>query len=283
MIAAVLALALAAPVHAGCDDADAFVGRAEQAVLEERLDEAGAALRDAEVAFSCGPLAPPDLLVRFWLAQGARETLLGDVRAAAISFRSAATLAPDHWPIDYGIKPYIQYKAASELWLAQGSVQLHPDPGMRVTALDGAIVVFPAPALEGLHLVQVGPSAQAMEFASFVRVQPDEPTMVLTGLPAPAADGSTSHEPVVRLAKPRMKVRGPGQRAVRIGALAVGGTAAVLAGGGAWLAHAQDDVMREQTTQVDLDAVYARQQAYAAATWGLAGLSVVGLSVHFAL
>ncbi len=276
----VLALALAAPVQANCDDAEDFVARAEQAVLEERLDDAAGALRDAEVAFSCGPLADTDLLVRFWLAQGARETKAGDVRAAQLSFRSAAMLAPDHWPIDYGIKPFIQYKAAAELWLGQGSVQLHPDPGERVTALDGVVVSFPAPTLEGLHLVQVGGSAEAMEFASIVRVQADEPTMVLTGLPAPGdpvADlGTDAPEPVVKIVTDK-------RRKARIGALVLGGVAAAAAGGGAVLTRAQDDVMREQTTQADLDGIYARQQAFAAGTWGLAGLSVVGFGVAIAL
>lgn len=283
MTALVLALVLAAPVHAGCDEAESFVARAEQAVLEERLDDAGSALRDAEVAFSCGLVVDPELLVRFWLAQGSRETKLGDVRAAALSFRSASMLAPEHWPVDYGIKPYIQYKAAAELWLAEGSVQLHPDPGVRVTALDGAIVTFPAPTLEGLHLVQVGSSAEAMEFASIVRVQADEPTMVLTGLESPAVAGAAAPEPVVTLAKTNMRVRGPARRTVRVGAMVVGGTAALLAGGGVLLTRAQDDVMRQQTTQADLDAAYARQQAYAATTWGLVGLTTVGLTLTLAL
>ncbi len=280
MIHLLLALALSAPVQAGCDEAEDFVARAETAVLEERLEDAGNALRDAEVAFSCGPLVESDLLVRFWLAQGARETQRGDVRAAALSFRSASMLAPDHWPVDYGIKSFIQYKAAAELWLGQGSIQLHPEPGERVTALDGAVVSFPAPALEGLHLLQIGPSAEAMEFASFIHVQPDEPTMVLTGLTAPAV-GQAEVAPVET--DPSLRVHRGSRRAVRISALVVGGTAAALAGGGAVLTRAQDDVMREQTTQADLDAAYERQQTYAAATWGLAGLGVVGVTLHFAL
>jgi hypothetical protein len=279
MIATALLLLLA-PARAGCDQVEQFVARAEQAVLEDRLEDAGRALRDVEVAFSCGPVVDPDLLVRFWLAQGARETLLGDVRAAALAFRSASMLAPDHWPVDYGIKPFIQYKAASELWLAEGSVQLHPDPGERITALDGELVSFPAPALEGLHLVQVGAGREAMEFASIVRVQPDEPTMVLTGLPAP---GVAEERSSARTPRPVVKVRTGPQRTLRAGALVVGGSAALLAGGGVVLTRAQDDVMRAQGSQEELDAVYARQQRYAAATWGLTGLSVLGLTVGFAL
>ncbi len=279
MIAAALLVALSS-AHAGCDDVEQYVEHAEAAVLEQRLEDAGQALRDAEVAFSCGPVVRPELLVRFWLAQGARETSLGDVRAAALSFRSASMLAPDHWPIDYGIKPFIQYKAAAELWLAEGSIQLHPDPGERVTALDGTVVSFPAPALEGIHLVQVGANPEAMEFAAIVKVQADEPTMVLTGLEAP---GAVLRDGPARTPKPVVKIRTGTRKKARAAAFVVGGSAALLAGGGALLTRAQDDVMREQSIQADLDAIYARQQRYAAATWGLTGLSVVGLTVGFAL
>ncbi len=282
MSAALLLLAaLVGAARAGCDEAEAYVTRAEQAMLEARLDDAASALRDAEVAFSCGPVADPEVLVRFWLAQGARETAVGDVRAAAVSFRAAASLAPDHWPVDYGIKPYIQYKAAAELWLGEGIIQLHPEPGARVTALDGTIAPFPVTTLEGLHLVQVGQDPEAMEFASLVTVRSTEPTMVLTGLSPPGPDGRVvqpGREPA-----PTLRVRSHGRRMARTGALVVGGTAAVLAGGGVWLTRAQDDVMREQTTQADLDAVYARQQRYAAITWSLAGVSAVGITLHFAL
>lgn len=282
MSATLLLLAAAlGTADAGCDEAEAFVARAEQAVLEERLDDAAGALRDAEVAFSCGPLAEPDLLVRFWLAQGARETRLGDVRAAAVSFRAAATLAPDHWPIDYGIKSFIQYKAASELWLGEGNIQLHPAPEGRIAALDGVVTSFPVTTLEGLHLVQVGQSVEAMEFASLVTVQSAEPTMVLTGL-EPLVDGVAVAAPVPE-PKPTLRMRGVERHGLRVGALVVGGTAAVMAGGGALLARAQDDVMREQTTQALLDAEYARQQRYAAITWSLAGVSAVGITLHFAL
>ncbi len=274
MIGLLLAVAVVAPAQAGCDDAEEFVALAEQAVLEDRISDAIVALRDAEVAFSCGPVVDKVLLVRFWLAQGARETKDGDVRAAAVSFRSASMLAPDPWPVDYGIKPSIQYKAAAELWLGEGSIQLHPDPGSRVTALDGELVSFPAPALEGLHLVQIGQSADEMEFAALVRVMADEPTMVLTELEVAREDAvaaAVDPDPIIQRDR----------RGLRVGSLVVGGSAAVLAGGAAYMARAQDDVMREQSTQAELDAIYARQQGYAAATWGLAGLSAVGLTLHF--
>ncbi len=281
MSAVLMTLVTLSSVQAGCDDMGDYVSKAEQAVLEERLDEAGAALRDAEVAFACGPVVDPDLLVRFWLAQGARETAKGDVRAAAVSFRAAATLAPEHWPVDYGIKPYIQYKAAAELWLGEGSIQLHPEPGERITALDGTVTSFPAAALEGLHLVQVGSSVEAMEFAALVRVQADEPAMVLTGLGAPGeARAAAARAPSP---SPSLKVRSQGRRRARIGAALLGGTAAALAGGAAVLSVGQDDVMRAQTSQEDLDAAFARQKQLATATWGLAGISALGITLCFTL
>jgi hypothetical protein len=120
-----------------------------------------------------------------------------------------------------------------------------------------------------------------MEFASLVTVQSTEPTMVLTGLEAPAAESPLAA--VLPEPAPTLRVRGDGRRVVRVGALVVGGTAAVFAGGGALLTRAQDGVMREQTSQADLDEAYARQQRYATITWSLAGVSAVGLTLHFAL
>ncbi len=267
-------LLLAATAHGSCDEAPQFVQAAEQAILEERLDQASEFLKNAEVAFSCGPLVEPALLNRYWLAEGALRTRLGDTRQAGLSFAAAARLVPGHWPLDYGIKSYVQFMAASEHWLRESSLRLHPEPEQRLTALDGAETEFPAVVLEGLHLVQVGADLRAVEFASFVLVSADEPFLVMTGL-EPLARAMAQVEAEEQAQEPATRH----QRRHHPAFLVAGGVTAALAGGAALAARSQDGAMEDATSVDQLNTAYERQQIYNNSIYYLLGGTALGVGL----
>ncbi|MFH1468936.1 MAG: hypothetical protein ABIO70_31410 [Pseudomonadota bacterium] len=273
----IAALLLALPVFADCDDALAYVARAEQAVLTAQPEEARQALADAAVAWACGPVVDPSLLARYWNAEGALAMGDGDLTRARLSFAAAWRIAPDSWPVDYGIKPYIQYKAAAEEWTGVGVLKLHPEPAGRLAFLDGAAASFPAEASAGLHLVQVGATPEHMELASFAMVAASGTAMVLMNLdPVPtvtAAPGALPVEPPpVVLPHPT----GPPQRQRAL--LGVAGVSAVLAGGAMFMAQRETEGLLTAQHEAQLDGAFARQVAWsqvAVALGGTAGVSLV--------
>jgi len=284
VILALPILALANLAHAACDEAPLYVERAEQAVLEGRLADATQALKDATVAWTCGPNAEPEVLARFWLAEGALAMAEGDLARARLSFSAAYRVAPDLWPIDYGVKPYIQYQAAAEEWTGQATIKLHPQPVARLSLLDGQPASYPATTVAGLHLVQLGRSEQHMEFASFVKVEQDDTFLVLTELePVSEEELAAAPAPPSPVMSDLAAPQAPSIRRERDhppALLASSGVALALAGTSAAMAFRQTAAMQEAPTEAKLHQAYARQQTYAQATWVLGGLGAVGLGLY---
>ncbi len=281
MIATLAILLTALSAHAGCDDLPSYLERAEQALLEERAGDAAAALSDASVSFACGPLAEPELLSRYGLAEGALAMAQGELPRARLSFSAAYRVAPDHWPVDYGIKPFIQYQAAAQDWTAEATIKLHPQPLLRIAALDGQLNSFPATTLAGLHLVQVGTSEQEVEFATFVRVEPDDTYLVLLDLlPLDGSERVVQEVVTLPAAGQEPADRARMERRHPPALLASGALAAGLAATSATLALLQTGQMQSASDEAALNQAFARQQTHAQATYVTGGLAALGLGLY---
>jgi hypothetical protein len=308
MISLLLFAALTPAIQAECDDVAQLIDAAEQAVIESRTDDAGATLRQAEAALSCAPVPAPALLARMWLAEGTRAYMQSDEKVARLAFAAAARVAPEVWVESYGPQVRKVYDAAAQHDSGVGSVRIHPNPEGWSTTLDGRVVQFPAEAASGLHVVQVGRSAQASEYAEvfflprgdtyFILtgledtpvtvaqaptepVEPAEPTVTEPAEPA-VADATPPVEPAQPIPAEPLPEPGPGFDSPIL--LVVGGAAAVVAGGAAVAAISQNSAMEDEAITLDgLDRAYARQRAFGYTSYGLAGVATVSLGLHFAL
>lgn len=210
---------------------------AERATVEADLPTADEKLRALEAAFSCGPLAEPELLGRMWLVEGAWLELQGDAEAAGDSWRAAQRIAPGRWAEDFGTKLRGAYESANRV--AQGGtsvISLDPPLFRWIGAVDGVVVEeFPVTVPPGLHLVQVGPDVDHVQFARILLAFPDTPSVVVTGLVEPTSDGAPAPEPVAEVvpAEPAKPPRNPGRVALHtaVGADAVVGRAGENAAG----------------------------------------------------
>ncbi|MBN1337213.1 MAG: hypothetical protein JXB39_14740 [Deltaproteobacteria bacterium] len=276
-----LLLALLLPVaRAACEDVSVLVKDLEQATLEGRTEAVQEALGALRVAFGCGPQADPTLLGRMWLAEGVHAARTGDPRFASIAFASAARVAPDVWNDAYGPEVRSMYDAAVAKRPGEGQVRVSPVPEGYVTALDGTQVSFPTRTLEGLHVVQVGPSGNRAVYASVFYLPPGETFFVLTELGDARPSVAEAPTPAQIPAAPVAPV--PARRPARAW-LVSGGVAAALAAGSALLAVHQDAAMEEATRMDDLDAAFQRQKAWAWTSYGCMGLSAVSVGLFFAL
>lgn len=316
-----LLLAILAPTaHADCDDVAILVERAEQAVIEGRHDAAGATLEQAEKALACGAVPAPKLLGRMWLAEGTRAYLQGDEKVARLAFAAASRVASELWVDSYGPQVRKIYESAAQHDPGTGSVRIHPNPEGWSKALDGHQVDFPIELAAGLHLLQVGRSAAQTDYAEIFYLPREDTYFVLTGLedtPIVSLDGVAptvsvaEEEPQVQPEEPASEDsgQGGGDQAVAEAQpqgealeaqplpepgpagggfsspvfLVVGGAAALVAGGTAALALAQDPQMEAALNQEALDRIFARQKAFGYTSYGMMGVAAAGVGLHFAL
>jgi hypothetical protein len=292
--------AILAPLaQAECDDFAALVESAEQAVVESRTEAAGATLRQAEAALGCSAVPAPALLARMWLAEGTRAYMQGDEKVARLAFAAAARVAPDLWVDSYGPQVKSIYTAAAGHESAIGSVRIHPDPEGWSTTLDGLAVDFPADAPSGLHLIQVGHSADNTDYAEIFFLPPGDTYFILTGLedtpivsmaaadpdpvvdPQPDATAQADPQPLEAQPLPDPKPAGEGFGSPVF--LVLGGAAAAVAGGAAIAALAQDQQMEAAVNIDSLDRSFARQKSFATVSYSAAGVAVASVGVHVAL
>lgn len=172
---------------ADCDPS-APLARAEQAVLEARLDVARSALRDVEAAFGCGAVAPREVLATAWLIEGAVETFGGDREAAAEAFVAASRTAPDLWLGSLGARLKADRDAAiAAASPGSGSLEVTGPPAGAFLAIDGVPTTSPARLAPGLHLVQAGRAADAVVWGKVVYLPPDQRVAVDVPAFSPAA------------------------------------------------------------------------------------------------
>jgi hypothetical protein len=307
MISLLWFAALTPAIHAACDDVATLIATAEQAVIENRIEDAGATLRQAEAALSCAPVPEPAVLARMWLAEGTRAYMQSDEKVARLAFAAAARVAPDLWVESYGPQVRKIYQAAAQHDGGAGSVRVHPNPEGWTTTLDGRAVSFPVEAASGLHVVQVGRSAEASEYAEVFFLPRGDTYFILTGLedtpntvaeaptePPPTeptfsepaepaiADATPPAEPAQPLPVQPLPEPGPGFDSPIL--LVVGGAAAIIAGGAAAVAISQNAAMEDEAVTLDgLDRAYARQKTFGYTSYGLAGVATVSLGLHLAL
>lgn len=315
MLSLLLLAALSPLAHAECDDLATLIENAEQAVVEARTDDAGATLRQAEAALTCSTVPAPALLARMWLAEGTRAYMQGDEKVARLAFAAAARVAPELWVDSYGPQVRQVYQASADFDSGQGSVRIHPNPQGWSTTLDGTPVSYPVQAASGLHVVQVGRTAQQTEYAEVFFLPKDETYFILTGLedtpivsmtaaepvpteptptqpatvepdPAPAEPAvaeATPVEPTPLEAQPLPDPKPAGGGFSSPVFLVLGGATAALAGGAAVAALMQDPQMETAVNVDSLDRIYSRQKSFAYASYSMAGVATASLGLHFAL
>ena len=273
-----LLTALASMARAACEDPGVLVVDLEKAVLEARMEDAADLLKRMEVAFSCGPVAPPGVLGRMWLAEGVMLSLQGDDEMD--SFAAAARVAPNSWREEYGVRFAERYQEAGRREESYGNIGLEPPLVTYVGAVDGQVVDFPVRALGGLHLLQVGPAAGPMAFSKVFLLSENENLQLRTGLTegsvaaeepfAHGADEPLGHTETVEPTKKPVPVF-----------LVAGGTAGVLAAASAVVALQQTNAMRKAEDMDELDAAHLRQQVFGISAYTLTGLAATGVVLHF--
>ena len=261
-------LLLLGSAFAGCPDLAVATEAATDALVSAHLDDAHAALTQAEASFSCGLAPDARALARYWLAEAAVASVEGRADDARDAWQAAARLAPEQWDTRYGPQLRAGRDAAvAAATLGKGSVRLDAMPERATVWVDGAERPNPAPASEGLHLVQVG--AREVEFGRVVLLGPDENMTVKVEL---APDE-------------------PEPRGLKIGLMAGGGVALAGGAGLLWVAHAQSAPMDAAVTawragslttedaRAELDARWSAQRAAGVAGYGLMALGAAGVVV----
>ncbi len=272
---------------AGCTDAQGLVEVAKSAIVEGRLEDAERAISQMEgSALGCGPSVSPDLLARFWLAEGAALAFSGDRDSAADSFRAAGRVKPGYWNPELG--PVVEgwYKEALAAPAATpGELALSPAPQRYIGVLDGMIVAFPTPADAGLHLVEVGPPTGPMKYGKFVYIEPGQRLVINTGLAeeviAVVEAPPPPPPPVVAVLPPPPVVPEKPHKPLPVFAIA-GGVLAAGAVGSAVLWTGENGAMRDATTLDALDAAKGHQIAYGATGLSLVVLSGAAFTLQFA-
>lgn len=271
----------AGTAFAQCEDPAVVVTEAEAAVIEVRLDEAESALDRVEAALGCSPIASSELLGRMWLAEGVMLSIAGDA-AAEDSFAAAHRVAPGFWNEDYGPKLHERYQAAQLSHIpGQGEIHLEAPIKGHIIGIDGRMASLPMSLASGLHVVQVGRSAQEILFAKMVFVPDGVDVQITTGLveegiePVPETEeeevvATTVVEPV------------PKKKGVPVFLIA-GAGAAVVGGSMAIAAVTQNTAMKNAETLDELNAAHERQVGFGATAYTLLGLSAVGVVFHFVL
>lgn len=209
-------LALAAP----CPGPSAALDTATTAVVEGRIDDARAALADAESTFGCG-LATPTQLGRFWATEGALLLLDGQEDLAAVAFASARRVDPAVSAAAFGPA------AESALGGARGpggEGHLALRPHVDSALLDGALADLPATVPAGLHLVQLDHEG-AVVWSGVVNVLDGRLLKLDTGMSRPAVPSLPDPPPLEGRRGPGLLVPGFVGLALAAGSFAMWGVA----------------------------------------------------------
>jgi len=277
---------LAGPARAACIDVPIEIGAAERALVDARLDDAGRSLERIETAIGEPPDSTegvcarldPQVLARFWIAEGAMASLGGSSDAAARAFHAASRVDRTQWTNVFGPALRAEWESAAQLEDATGSVALDPapPPGLS-TWLDGLDATFPADTTDGLHLVQLGTDDLATWGAivlvpaeeTFVVRVPDLPTVAVAPVEESAVEETAAAEP----AHPH----------ARRNAFLAGGAACLVAGGAfAVAAEGKDDDIANAGDTDELEAAHQSQQQLSTVSYALLGLGAAGVVVAFA-
>lgn len=275
--------------RAGCVDAPPLVAELERAATEGRLGEGEMVKARLLAAFSCGPLATPELLARMWLADAVMLSLRGDEDAATDALAAAAQAAPEVWNDVYGPEFRRRHQAAQGLAPGVGHIVFDvtvegeaPVGRPVVTAVDGEVLTDVTPAVpSGLHVAQIGFGRGDVRFAQEVYVVPGQDLVVratlvgVTGAEAPVSKGPLiPDEPPAVIP---MKTRRFPAFLVAAGVTGIG--AGVTAGA----ALGQNGAMREATTPSALDDAFRTQKVLGATSYVLMGATAACLSLEVAL
>jgi hypothetical protein len=268
---------LAGTARAACVDVPIELGAAERAIVDARLDDASRSLERIVVAIADPPGSgdgvcarlDPQVVARFWIAEGAAASLGGSADAASRAFRAASRVDPDQWTTAFGSTLRAEWESAAQLPDANGVIALDPPPVGRSTWLDGGDATFPADATDGLHLVQVG-TGDSADWGAIVLVPAGETFVVrvpdLPPLPTESIEVATDEPPKARRT-----------------AFLAGGAACLVAGGAvAWMAERKDDDVANAGGIDEVDAAHRSQQRLGAVSYGLLGLGAAGIVVGLA-
>ena len=257
---------LASLAVAACPDMDTEVERATAALVSGDFTTARSALQAAESSFGCAK-ATNTQLAHYWLVDGAEAHLKGEVARARASLAAARVIAPDVFDDRLGPDVRATWTAAQPD--GRGTLLLEP-PGAALVNGDG-VTVWPVTLPAANHVVQVLGSDGKVRYGRLIRIGPGEDAVVETGLAREAASIVDTVVPVEKTAKKSPAL------------LVLAGVAAAGAAGLAGGALAQGPII-ETSTDVDaLDAAFGRQQAFGYSSIALAGVSVVGLTLHFVI
>ncbi len=196
--------ALMGVAHGECADLPGLVRQMEVEALGDHPEEVAQLRLAAEQALGCGPAISPDLLTRFWLADGVAAVRRGDEAGAGLSFSAALQVAPGEWPEIYGPELHRIYLASGEAWRKDGTIRVHPPANGLLVTLDGVEITLPATATEGLHVLQVGLSRDETLYAEVFQLLANETHFVLTGLDEPDGGRTSLGLRLVGLASPPM-------------------------------------------------------------------------------
>ena len=246
-----------------CPDATQAVVQAEGAVLELRAEEAEAALTDAVAGFACGPEASPELVARFFLAQGMTAGLADYSQDA--DFRAAHRAEPSVWVTDYGPVNYGAWQEAGGKVLEDGTLRLTPTPTVRRVWIDGRPATPETTLESGRHLVQVGTLGK-MEFAEVVSVPADRELLLDTGLTPIRVELPTPAAPEVQRSVNPLLVGAGGAAAAAVGVSLAGMT--------------QTGAMREAPDEATLNQAYSRQKTLLYTSYALGAVSAVTFTVY---
>ena len=245
------------PTSPECPVPSAVLEEAEQALVDLKIDELPAIQQRLETAWSCSEVARSEDLSRAWLVDAAYLQIRGQKEQATQAWRAAASLSPETWNPRLGGALRGEYEAAlQEPAKPEGHLSLYADlPQTLHLYLDGSPQTLPLPIAPGPHLVQVVDRRGNPQAAHFVLLAPAESLQIdLDQFSSPA---------------PRKRARWR---------LAASGTAAGLAIGSAFLAHAQDQAMQNASDLDTLDQAFTQQKRFAVTSYGLGGLAVTGMT-----
>jgi hypothetical protein len=272
---------LAGAARAACIDVPTELGGAERALVDARLEDAGRSLERIETAVGASPDSAdgvcarldPQVLARFWIAEGAMASLGGSPDAATRAFRAASRVDRTQWTTVFGPALRAEWESAAQLDDATGTVTLDPAPPVGLSAwLDGLDATFPAETTDGLHLVQLGVDDLAT-WGAIVLVPAGE-TFVVRVPDLPTVPVAPVEETVATQ---------PDHPHARRNAFLTGGAACLVAGGAfAIAAEGKDDDIANAEDTDELEAAHQSQQQLSTVSYALLGLGAAGVVVAFA-
>lgn len=274
----VLTVAIA---QAACDDPAPLVTALEAAATEGRLGEGETVKVRLMAALACGPVAPPQLLARMWLADAVMLSLRGDEDAATDALTAAAHAAPEVWNDVYGPEFRRRHLAARSAEPGIGHIvfDVHVDGDIPVdrpvaTAVDGRVLTDVTPEVSsGLHVAQIGFGATDVRFAQEIFVVPGQDLVVRATLVGETGVPNEAAPPEVVPTKPR---KFPAF-------LIAGGVTGIGAGVTAAAALGQNGAMREATSSDALDSAFRNQKLFGYTSYALMGATAACLGLQVAL